>query len=195
MERWALGWTKVGKKKEKKKEREKEKTKKIEKSRDLFRIYTKNVEGLYAENSSWLFSRLNSRIPPAGFPRLSHHLYVFPVSLSLSLSSHSFFLTCPLCTFRDSRRYTVSRVDVSLRITPPPSLTLCVFFFSLFLPVSLIKRRGATKRCTTEEMDSGIRVVSSGDKRYFLFDETFRWDELALLRFDVFLLLPFPPFW
>lgn len=142
-------------------------------SRDLFRIYTKNGEGLYAGNSSWLFSRLNSYIPQADslassiVPTSSMFLFLPPF-----FPSHSFFLTCSLCTFRDSRRSTIA----SWRLVKD-HLTLCVSF--AFLSASLIKRKekGRERKWWTREEDSGIRIVSSGDKRYFFWGGS-RWNKL-----------------
>lgn len=86
--------------------------------------------------------------------------------------SHSFFLTCSLCTFRDSRRSTIA----SWRLVKD-RLALCVSF--AFLSASLIKRKekGRERKWWTREEDSGIRIVSSGDKRYFFWGGS-RWNKL-----------------
>lgn len=86
--------------------------------------------------------------------------------------SHSFFLACSLCTFRDSRRSTVA----SWRFVKDRP-ALCVSF--AFLSASLIKRKekGRERKWWTREEDSGIRIVSSGDKRYFFWRWS-RWNKL-----------------
>lgn len=86
--------------------------------------------------------------------------------------SHSFFLTCSLCTFRDSQRSTIA----SWRLVKD-RLALCVSF--AFLSASLIKRKekGRERKWWTREEDSGIRIVSSGDKRYFFWGGS-RWNKL-----------------